>query len=99
MKTAPTPEEITAEIAALKDLVTKVCVKNFFGDNNQDAIYAQIDVLEEVMDDDDVYSRFGEDAFLDDSEFSQHVLDNALQAARWLDEGGVAMSDQWRPLC
>lgn len=99
MSAAPTPAEITSEITALKDLATKVRRWSAFGDDNKEAILTQIDVLEESMDEDRVYTRFGEDSFLDPGEFSQHILDNALQAVTWLEKGGKAMSDQWRPLC
>lgn len=78
-KAAPTSEQVAAEIAHLRDVQHRVPSHSAFGDNNREAIYVQIKVLEDRMSLDDVHLCFG--AL---SESSEYALDAALQAHDWL---------------
>lgn len=84
MSTKPNPDQVAAEIVQLKGLLPRVRPTSMFGDDNLAAIEAQITVLTERMSLDDVYGRFGEDAFLIEDEFDQYVLDSAISAHDWL---------------
>ena len=95
MSTKPTPDQVAAEIELLKRLQTRVRPVTMFGDDNRAAIEAQIAVLTERMSLDDVYDRFGEDAFLDEDEFDQYALDSALVACDWL--RGLRAADEESP--
>lgn len=78
----PTIDQIAQEIERLKAVLPKVPEFSFFGDNNRQAIEAQIKVLEDGMSSNDVYGCFGEDAVLFD--FSQNTLDCAITALDWM---------------
>jgi hypothetical protein len=69
-----TVEEIAAEIAALNELKPHVPKWSHFGENNHAKIDAQIDVLTERRDDDDVYAHY------DDGP----ERESALDTAEWL---------------
>jgi hypothetical protein len=56
-----TDEEISAEIEQLRALKPKVPKLSYFGDDNHAAIDAQITVLTERLDRDQVKARFPED--------------------------------------
>lgn len=87
---APSYDEIQAEVAKLKEMRPNVRHYTAFGDNNHAAIWAQINVMEEDLDEDDVYS------FYDDNE---HVLGAALAAWEWLcGTENDAPSIGWAPL-
>lgn len=91
-----TPEEVQVEVGKLIALKPKVRNFTFFGDNNRNAIQAQIDVLKDGMDEGDIYDMGSEDA---DGEWTQHEVDSALEARRWLDEEeDEAPSVGWEPL-
>jgi hypothetical protein len=95
-KTLPTPEQIAAEIAALKDLAPRVRRFNFFNEDNREAIETQIVVLERRYSEDSVYEYYGDDT---KEEFSQRELDVALDAAHWLSgETSEAPSEGWKEL-
>lgn len=86
-----TQEEIQIEIGKLTELKPKIRHFNFFGDNNRNAVQAQIDVLVDRMDEDDIYDMEGH--------WSQNEIDSALEARRWLDEeGDETPSDDWKDL-
>ena len=71
-----TEEEIAAEITWLKENKPRIPRITLFGDNNWEAIDAQVRVLEEKM---------CEDCAADEFEFeSGHTISYALQAAWWL---------------
>jgi hypothetical protein len=95
MSTKPTPDQVAAEIKLLAGLLPRVRPTTAFGDDNRTAIEAQIIVLTERMDLDDVYDRFGEDAFLIDDGFDQYVLDSAMEAHDWLH--GLRAADEDSP--
>ena len=81
-----TDDLILAEILALQTMKPSVREFTMFGDSNHEAIEAQIDTLHGSMSMDDVYDRFGEEAFEDEVEFNQSNLDAALSAQQWLSE-------------
>lgn len=91
MITRPTPEQITAEVERLRSVKPRVARHSFFGDDNHDAIDAQIRVLEEAMSHDDVHNRFGENSL----EFTENVLESALMAHDWMT--GELASDESSP--
>lgn len=72
-------QEVTA-LLALKDFVPR---RTMFGDDNHRAIDAQIEVLEVGLTMDEIYARWGEEAFLDEDEFDENALSCALEAFDW----------------
>jgi len=74
-------DEVKAEIQALKDCKPKVRKRNYFGDSLHDAIDAQIQVLSEDMNEDEIYGEW-EDP--DDPEAMQNERDAALDAFAWM---------------
>lgn len=68
-------EEIDAEIAKLEELKDKVPGKSMFGDDNQAAVRAEIDVLKEKRSRSDIYKKYGGDIY---------VCDSALTAWGWM---------------
>ena len=93
MKTA---RQIQAEIDKLLDMKPTVLRANFFGDSHHDAIDAQIEVLEDIsIDEDDIYNK------LDDEEWAQNVVDAALEAHAWREDGeekDFVPSESWKEL-
>jgi hypothetical protein len=93
-----TKKEIADEIKALKELKPRVPRRTFFGEDNWLKIDAQLDTLEEVRDEEEVYDHYeeNEDASSDD----EHVVrDSALDAARWLaGDNDDKPSDGWRSI-
>lgn len=85
----PKPEEIIAEIAMLRKLKPSVRQRSMFGEDNHAAIEAQIYVLENNSDDDDIYNRYQptdeETGEADESGNNRHELDCALEVRRWMD--------------
>jgi len=91
-----TTEEIKNEIEKLATMKPNVRHYSAFGDDHHAAIQAQIEVLENRMDNDDVYDTFGDE---DSDDFRQNVLDQADYAARWMrDEEDAAPSEDWQGL-
>ncbi len=72
----PTKEQVQAEIEKLQEIKPKVRRTTLFGDNNHAAIDADIDVLKNDLDENEVFDTYGNDT---------HELDSALYACRWLD--------------
>ena len=75
-----TQEQITKEVEALKAVRPNVRPSTFFGDDNLAALDAQIRVLEEDLDEDDVWDEWPEE------EQDQHVRDSARQAVDWIND-------------
>jgi hypothetical protein len=78
----PTQEEISAEIARLKEMKPKVRRKTAFGDDNWEKIDAQIKVLEEGMDEDAIYDEWSDP---DDPEKNIEIIHDACEAREWLE--------------
>jgi hypothetical protein len=87
---ARTRIEIEDELANLKNLRDKVPQLTAFGDDNQEAIDAQVRVIEERLDYEDVLEEFEEEG--------DHILSHALTALEWLEEDDVPPSEGWAEL-
>lgn len=86
-------EEAKAEAAKLREL--NIWEFNAFGDSIYDAIGAQLNVLEDELDEGEVYDRWGEGG----EDESEYLLDKALHAAKWRDgDEDVAPSVNWQRL-
>ena len=75
-----TKEQITKEIEALKTVRPNVRPTSMFGDDNLGSIDAQIMVLKDNMDNDDINDKF------DRIGSSEYILEAALLACDWLDD-------------
>ncbi len=71
-----TQEQIQAEIKKLQEMKPKVRRRTAFGDDNHAAIDADIAVLKDDLDLDDIYDAY---------EDNQHSVDSAMYAREWLD--------------
>lgn len=76
--TAPTYEEVLAEVAKLRELLWRVPRQTIFGDSNVAAIDAEIKALVDLQDEEDVY----DDPDLYDNVLS-HAGHHALAAVDW----------------
>lgn len=93
----PTQEIITQEIERLKEVKPRLPFRNFFGESVHDAVEAQIRVLDRMMSEDAIYSRYEPDED-EDPEGSRNELDAALDARRWLDGEEESPSSGWAEL-
>ena len=75
-----TKEQIEKEIKALKTVQLNVRPTSMFGDDNLGGVIAQIEVLNEYLDDDDIYERY------DHAGSSEYVLEAAQLARQWMDD-------------
>jgi hypothetical protein len=93
-----TKAEIEAEIATLKEIKPRLPRRNVFGEDNHALVDVALDVLEDRMDNDEVYDKFGEEALGDD--FNERELSEASDALRWMEceEGADAPSKGWSEL-
>jgi hypothetical protein len=75
-----TEKQVAEQITGLKAIKDKPTFRRttMFGDDNEAAIEAQIEVLEEGLTTDQVCEM------IDDEEYDDHVGDSARQAADWL---------------
>ena len=73
-------EQITKEIEALKTVRPNVRPTSMFGDDNLAQLDAQIQVLEEDMDEDDIWDEWPEE------ERDQHVRESAHHAVDWVND-------------
>jgi hypothetical protein len=91
-----TPKEVADEIKALENVKQRVRPRTYFGDDNLSAIEAQIDVLSEGMDNDEIFDKE------DDGEWSCYQRESAEQALEWLEgadlEDGSTPSKQWESI-
>lgn len=85
-----TKEQIKKEIEALKTVRPNVRPRSMFGDDNLAALDAQIAVLLDNMNDDDIYDVY------DRTSSSEYILESAIAARQWVndeedsDSGGLA---------
>ena len=77
--TTKTQEEIKKEIEALKTVRPKVKPYSFFGDDNLAQLDAQIEVLEQDLDSDDISDRY------DHAGISEEIVSAAFDARNWRD--------------
>lgn len=93
----PTYRQVEDEIAKLKEIKPNVRRYTFFGDDNWLAIEAQIDVLDNDLDEDEIYAKYENDN--DALDATNAVLDSALGALRWmLGEEDESPSQGWQSL-
>lgn len=83
-----TEEEIKGQVELLESYLKKVPEFNDFDDDNYGAIRAQIEVLTERMEDNElIYEEFGN---------NEYITKSALKAAEWLkDRSEDKPSDDW----
>jgi hypothetical protein len=74
-----TQKEIDDEIKALKTVRPKIKPRSSFGDDNLAAVDAQIEVLEQDLDSDEIYDAY------EDYEGDEYILGVALDARQWID--------------
>lgn len=84
-----TSVRVRAEASRLWTLLTLVPPLNQFGDDNQEAIEAQLSVITEGLTVAETVAEF------DNACTERYVLCAALTAVKWLWEGGEAPSDHW----
>lgn len=99
-KTPKTQEEINAEIQRLKETKKNLRVRvSAFGDNHEDAIDAQIQTLEDGLDEAEVCDRH--DNAMDDEPFhADNEYDSALMVIQWRNGGSEEVpSEEWKSLC
>jgi len=87
----PTAAEVEAEVKKLQELAPKIRQVDFFGGSNRAKIQAEINVLQNNLDEDDIYDTYGG---------NPDVESSALYVAQWRDEGSEdgAASEGWVPL-
>lgn len=88
------------EVENLKSLKDRIRPKTAFGDDNVAGVEAQITVLEELMDEADVWENSDNEDEGGDGDWDSSVVDHALEAVRWLEgesEDG-APSVGWKEL-
>jgi hypothetical protein len=81
----PTGTRIRDEIAKLRQLKKQVPSHTAFGDSNTEAIDAQIEVLEEDLDEDEIYARSQNDDDDVEGAWSDRIRDMAIEVRNWLD--------------
>lgn len=82
--------EIDEELEALRELRDQVPATSVFGDDNQEAIDAQLEVIAHNMTELRVL-----DAYEDEDNYT---LSAALNALRWLREDDDPVSESWREM-
>ncbi len=79
-----TQEQVDEQIRLLKEARPKIVPQSMFGTDNLELLDAQIRVLEEGMDTDDIWDRWDRD------EEDMDIRSSADEALMWLeDEGGA----------
>lgn len=85
----PSDNELRQEIEKLRGQVKTVRARSAFGDDNRAAVEAQIKVLENEYDDDDIEDFIGDDQ-----------QEAARDALAWLEgDEDMSPSESWAPLC
>jgi hypothetical protein len=81
---------IQDQLTKLKEMKPKVRHFSMFGDDNQAAIEAQIQVIEKDMTEDDIYDEYE----------SYYDIHSALEARQWLDGDSeyVTLTENWEGL-
>jgi len=88
-----TSEQIAAEIKSLSDLKPHIPSQSGFGDDNDGAINAQLEVLRDNLSFDDI------DMKRDDGEWDDYVYDSAFWALEWMNGNSKdSPSQDWKPL-
>lgn len=74
-----TQEEVARQITALKEVRPKVRPHSVFGTSNLAQLDAQVDVLENLLDNDDIHDQY------DRSGTEEETLSAALEARQWIE--------------
>jgi hypothetical protein len=97
----PGKKKIEAEIKKLKEILPKVQPFSAFGDDNQARIRAEIRVMEEDLDEDDIFNEFpASDEDMESGSPCAGTNQSARDARQWLDgesEDGSPY-ENWKPL-
>lgn len=90
----PTKKQIQSEIKKLTKMKPKVRHFSAFGTDNQAQIAAQIDVLKNDLDNDEIFDKY------DHSGTDEEILGVALDARSWLDGEyeNETLSEDWESL-
>ena len=90
-------EEIKKEIVVLKSLQGRIRPYSMFGDDNNTALRATIQVLENDMDGGDIYEEWNEG-----KDENEYILSSALDTLYWRDNddgsGAEPPSEGWKLL-
>jgi hypothetical protein len=91
-------QEILDEIQRLEAIKSRVRRYTAFNDDNHAAIDAQIQVLVGRLSLNDIYDSWNDE---DDEDFSQYVLDCALEAYNWMADSSerAPVSTDWELAC
>jgi hypothetical protein len=73
-----TPAEIAQEVKTIREMKPKIRQHTAFGDDNHASIDAQVNVLDNGLTEDQVYSEYGEDD-------GESIVMAALDALFWLE--------------
>lgn len=89
-----TQEEIKKEIKALKIVRPKVKPYSIFGDDNLAQLDAEINVLENYLDEDEINDKY------DHAGASEEILNAAFHARDWIDgevdpDGNESLAEDW----
>lgn len=96
----PTEKQIADEIAKLKTQIPSI-PPSAFGDDNQGAARAQLDVLEARLGETAIYTKYDEPEFPEEglNQQEEHCLNAALDAGKWLrGESKESPSQGWAPI-
>lgn len=101
MRKTPSLEQIDVEIASLVAVKPHVRKVSGLDHDNHAAIDAQLAVLRERLAEDAIYERFGtqgdyDSQFEGEDDDTQHTIDSALEARRWLDGEATVLADNWK---
>jgi hypothetical protein len=90
-KSKPSKKRIQEEIKKLSEMLPKVKKYSIFGDNNREAIEAQIGVLKENLSEEDIAQSYGD---------VDYQYGCALNARNWLNGNFdyETLSENWRPI-
>jgi hypothetical protein len=89
-------EQVLAEIEKLEALLPKLPKKNYFGEDVHEQVEAQIQVLCEDLDDDDIYAEWEDE---DDYDYNRSKIDSAIAAREWATGStDISPSDDWAPV-
>jgi hypothetical protein len=92
MAKKPSKKEITKQLKWLKDNKKFIPPSSMFGDNNHRAIDAEIAVLSEKLDENDVQEKF------DRREWIENQRVSAMDVIYWLDGEAESPEKNWKPL-
>lgn len=100
-KAIPNATQISAQIDGLMAIQPKVLRTSMFGDDHHAAIDAQIEVLQEDLDEDEIYKRWGGAGEEGEEDVGQNVVNAAVDARHWLDgdfEDAPDLIESWKEL-